>query len=153
MVISSPVAGLRPCRSFVAGFTRTLSWTRLPIFTFSALPISERTTSSSAWSADLASARERPLRSATASASCVWVRATGSSWSYGIEPRLFKTTRWTARSALLQAAQDQVEADAERAGLAVRPFGHVLVAVGGEVGIVVPRDGLHDLGDPLSRGV
>jgi hypothetical protein len=36
IVISSPVAGLRPLRAFVAGLRRTVSWTSLPIRTFSA---------------------------------------------------------------------------------------------------------------------
>jgi hypothetical protein len=36
IVISSPVAGFRPLRAFVASFTRTVSWTTPPIFTFSA---------------------------------------------------------------------------------------------------------------------
>src|SRR4051812_40002426 len=76
IVISSPVAGLRPWRAFVAGFTRTVSWTRLPILTFSALPTSSRMTSSRAWIAVFASVRVIPARSATASASWVWVSAT-----------------------------------------------------------------------------
>jgi len=71
IVITSPVAGFRPSRAFVGGFTRTVSWTRLPIFTFSALPISPRTTSSSASMASLACALESPDRSAIAAVS--WV--------------------------------------------------------------------------------
>src|SRR4029453_8721150 len=38
IVISSPVAGLRPLRAFVASLTRTVSCTTPPIFTFSASP-------------------------------------------------------------------------------------------------------------------
>jgi hypothetical protein len=69
IVISSPVAGLRPCRALVAGLRRTVSWTRLPIFTFWAFPISLRMTSSRAVSTFFASLREIPACSATASAS------------------------------------------------------------------------------------
>ena len=69
IVISSPVAGLRPLRAFVAALSLTVSWTMLPTFTFSAFAISSSTTSSSAVSARLASARVRSARSATASAS------------------------------------------------------------------------------------
>src|SRR3954452_21466938 len=75
MVISSPVAGLRPCRSCVAGRRRASTCTIPPIFTFSALPICSITTSSSAVIAFFASARESPAFSATASASWVCVSA------------------------------------------------------------------------------
>jgi peptide/nickel transport system substrate-binding protein len=69
IVISSPVAGLRPLRAFVAGRTRTASCTRPPILTFSALPSSSRTTSSSAASTAFASARVTSARSATSAIS------------------------------------------------------------------------------------
>ena len=65
-----------PGRFLVAGLTRRVSWTRPPIRTFCALPISASTTSSSAASARLASALVMSARSATALASCVWVRGT-----------------------------------------------------------------------------
>jgi hypothetical protein len=74
---------LRPGRASVAGRTRTSSWTTPPIFTFSALPISSRTTSSRAAKAYFASARERPAFSATASASCVCVIGMKTSWIPG----------------------------------------------------------------------
>src|SRR3954469_6962281 len=82
IMISSPVAGLRPGRASVAGRTRTSSCTTPPILTFSALPISSRMTSSRAPSAFFASARERPAFSATASASCVCVNGIETSWIY-----------------------------------------------------------------------
>ena len=69
IVISSPVAGLRPGRDLVAGRTRTSSCTTAPIFTFSAAEICSSTTSSSAARIRLASAREVPARLATSSTS------------------------------------------------------------------------------------
>jgi hypothetical protein len=38
IVISSPVAGLRPFRAFDAGLTRTVNCTRPPILTFWGVP-------------------------------------------------------------------------------------------------------------------
>jgi hypothetical protein len=53
IVISSPVAGLRPARFLVAGLTRTVSWTSPPSRIFCALPSSSSTIWSRASSARL----------------------------------------------------------------------------------------------------
>src|SRR5450755_5091323 len=78
IVISSPLAGLRPWRFFCAGLTRTVTCTSPPIRTFCALPSSSRTTASSASRTRLASALANSARSATAASSCGWVSAMAS---------------------------------------------------------------------------
>ena len=66
IVISSPVAGLRPVRFLVAGLTRTVNCTTPPILTFSAFPSCSSTIVSSASTARLASALLSSALSATA---------------------------------------------------------------------------------------